>query len=355
MGSSCPTGTPDWSGVTLENFNRTLLINPRLCTPCTCPLEIDGLKIGVMTYYPSIGGNAFLTVVFALCLLTQIFLGIRHKTWGFLISMTGGLFLEVLGYIARILMHNNMFSDSYFIMYLVCLTIAPAFLAAGIYLSLSRLIVIYAPDHARFRPQVYTYIFIVFDLIALILQAAGGAVASSVPFDSPSLQSGINTMVAGVAWQVVALVLFGLLSFEFWMRVRKIVRAPSRGADGGAVLNPAFAALRAKRAFQPGFICALLGAGVFIFVRSVFRCAELSKGFDSPLANDEVTFMVLEGTMIALACILLTVFHPGLVVGSEMWSAASWKKGGHALVNDAEKAGTESGSDREWRLDELRA
>ena len=175
-------------------------------------------------------------------------------------------------------------------------------------------------------------------MVALILQAAGGAVASIAEFGSPALDAGVNTMIAGVAWQVVALGLFGVLSFEFWIRVRS---TPS------SALNPAFVGLRAQKSFQPGFLVAILLTGIFIFVRSVFRCAELSEGFHGPLANDEVTFMVLEGTMIALACILLTVFHPGLVVGGEVWSAASWKGAKNAAATDAEKArpDTDTGSE----------
>ena len=149
-------------------------------------------------------------------------------------------------------------------------------------------------------------------------------------------------MVAGVAWQVFALMLFAGLSCEFWIRVRS--------TKGGmqSPLNPAFAELRAKRSFAPNFIVAIFTAGLFIFIRSVFRCAELSGGFNGPLANDEVTFMVLEGTMIALACILLTAFHPGLAVGTEGWSAASWKgrkpEGSRA---DVEKTARSTSSERE--------
>ena len=112
----CATGEPDWSGATLQTFNFTLLQNPRLCTSCTCPLELDGYHFGVMEYFPSLAGNALFAAIFGLCLLPQIYLGIRHKTWGYLIGMTGGIFLELLGYIARILMRDNMFTDSYFIM-----------------------------------------------------------------------------------------------------------------------------------------------------------------------------------------------------------------------------------------------
>ncbi|KAK1754462.1 sphingoid long-chain base transporter RSB1 [Echria macrotheca] len=337
----CPTGTPDWSGVTLQNFNQTLLRNPRLCNDCICPLEINGYFLGFMSYFPSLAGNAAFAAVFGVCLLTQLFLGFRYKTWGFMICMSGGMILEVIGYIGRILMRDNMFTNTFFVIYLVCLTIGPAFLAAGIYLSLSRLIIIYAPDRARFRPQTYTYIFIVCDIVALILQAAGGAVASIVPPDSPSLQAGINTMVAGVAWQVFALALFALLSLEFFLRLR--VRNGVKPA-----LNPAFADLRARRSLQPNFIVAIFFAGLFIFIRSIFRCAELSGGFNGPLANEEVTFMVLEGTMIILASILLTAFHPGLSIGTHGWSAASFKTRNYGSSSDGENTAVkETSSERE--------
>ena len=107
---------PDWSNVTIETFNQTLLMDPMLCTTCTCPLVLDGNLLGYMSYFPSLAGNAFFAALFGLCLLPQIFLGIRYKTWGFLIAMAGGLILEILGYVARILMRDNMFTNSYFIM-----------------------------------------------------------------------------------------------------------------------------------------------------------------------------------------------------------------------------------------------
>jgi hypothetical protein len=61
-------------------------------------------------------------------------------------------------------------------------------------------------------------------------------------------------------------------------------------------------------------ICPALSlATICIFVRSVFRVAELSEGFGGKLANQEVTFMILEGAMIVVACLSLTVLHPGIV------------------------------------------
>lgn len=173
------------------------------------------------------------------------------------------------------------------------------------------------PERARFRPKLYTFVFIAFDVIALILQATGGGIAASATAFSSTQKSGIDIMVAGVAWQVVALAIFAALAADYWLRV-------TRRDCQAYQMSLAFENVRSRRAFQPFFLIALCLSGVFIFIRSVFRCAELSDGFNGALANNEVTFMVLEGAMIILASGLLTVFHPGLVMGAEGWSSSSW-------------------------------
>ncbi|KAL8886374.1 MAG: hypothetical protein Q9192_006498, partial [Flavoplaca navasiana] len=45
------------------------------------------------------------------------------------------------------------------------------------------------------------------------------------------------------------------------------------------------------------------------------------EGFNGHLANDEVTFMILEGAMVAIASIALTLPHPGMVFGRN-WKIA---------------------------------
>lgn len=47
-------------------------------------------------------------------------------------------------------------------------------------------------------------------------------------------------------------------------------------------------------------------------------------GLDSDLANDEVAFLVLEGAMVAIAVILLSVSHPG-VAFQGLWGRADFK------------------------------
>jgi len=85
---------------------------------------------------------------------------------------------EIIGYIARIAVHSNPFIKTNFLMYLVTLTIAPAFLSAAIYLCLARIVVVYGEERSRFRPVTYTLVFCTGDFLALLLQAVGGAIAS---------------------------------------------------------------------------------------------------------------------------------------------------------------------------------
>lgn len=67
-----------------------------------------------------------------------------------------------------------------------------------------------------------------------------------------------------------------------------------------------------------------------LFTRSVFRVAELSGGFGGHLANDEVSYMILEGAMVAIASVLLTVMHPGIGFGrqavSHLLDLGLWKR-----------------------------
>lgn len=213
--------------------------------------------------------------------------------------------------------------------YLVGLTIAPAFLSASIYLCLSRIIVIYGRTISRFRPAVYTITFICFDIFSLVLQAAGGAIAASSDEDDTQ-QTGVNIMIAGLAFQVVSLFLFMTMCADFAFAV-------SRHKSG---LEPAHVALRSTtkfKAFVVGMfffgtcptvdanpIPALFASTLFIFIRSCYRVAELKEGFDGKLANQQVSFMILEGMMILLAVIPLTILHPGVAFQGS-WRQANFK------------------------------
>ncbi|CZT16024.1 related to RTA1 domain protein [Ramularia collo-cygni] len=265
------------------------------CTVGTCSLLLAHL-----TYIPSLLGNLTYLTIFAIILLVQLYLGIRHKTWGYLVGMVGGLALEIIGYAGRIQMHFNPFPFDPFLEYLICLTIGPAFIAAAIYLCLGHIVVVYGEDVSSIKPRTYSLLFVTCDFLSLVLQAVGGALAATAD-TRPDRAIGVNVMIAGLSTQVVSLILFMGLCAELAWRVR---RSPH--------LNERTAGLRSSRRWKL-FLFGLAIATITIFIRCVFRVAELQSGFKGELFNHEVTFMFLEGPMIIIASVFLTIFHPGVV------------------------------------------
>lgn len=164
------------------------------------------------------------------------------------------------------------------------------------------------------------------DFISLVLQAAGGGLAATANTNSGS-ETGRAIMIAGVVFQVVSLLTFAGLWVEFVLRLRSI---------GVSAKDKRFAELRDTKKFA-WFQYALGAAVVLIFVRSVYRVAELQQGFNGPIANNQVSFMVLEGPMIFLAVLAMTVLHPGIAFGDNLrsaaWSIAQSRKAAFATTS----------------------
>lgn len=114
------------------------------------------------------------------------------------------------------------------------------------------------------------------------------------------LDLGTNLMLAGIVFQVVVLIAFASLVLDYTLRVR---RNWANVSDVGKTL----AANKGFRYFAGAVVVAFTG----IFLRSVYRIVEMAEGWAEPLMRDEASFMVLEGGMIAISVIALTIFHPG--------------------------------------------
>lgn len=57
-----------------------------------CPVEFT-----IYGYYPSLGANAFFCAFFGLCLGIQLVLGIKYKTWTYIIALGLGCLSETIG------------------------------------------------------------------------------------------------------------------------------------------------------------------------------------------------------------------------------------------------------------------
>jgi hypothetical protein len=191
-----------------------------------------------------------------------------------------------------------------FLIQIICLTIAPAFLAAGIYLCLSRIVITVGPEHSRIKPLSYPKIFIPCDFISLVLQAAGGGMASVSTHNGEDPKKGNNIMIAGLAFQVFTLLVFILLAADFAWRTY-------RGRTSRGQISPDQQPVILRRSWPfKAFLIALSLSTLCIFTRCVFRVAELSEGWDGRLANTQKYFIGLEGAVIIAAVLLLNMCHP---------------------------------------------
>lgn len=203
-------------------LNGTLIDTTSCKHSSCCTVDICPLSYGFIQHSPNLAGIALYIALFSLFLVLHLGFGVIRRTYYFSIALVLGLILEVLGYAGRLMMRSNPFNFSAFLLYLIPLTIGPAFMCAGIYVCLGRIVVVYGTELSRLRPSTYTFIFVSSDVLSLVLQAAGGGVTSIAPDDNPALrQAGINIMLAGLSLQVASLVAFLVLCTEFAIRALK--------------------------------------------------------------------------------------------------------------------------------------
>lgn len=254
---------------------------------------------------PNISSNGALVAIFLIFCILHLILGIFYRQTWFLVCWVIGLFLEVIGYIGRVLSSRDIMGLGPYIMQSTCITIAPTLMMAGIYYIVGQVTVIYGQQYSLLKATRYSKIFIFCDVVSFLTQSAGGGLAAT----ASNGEMGRHLLLAGLAFQTVSMVFFQFLWFYLIINIFKAWRS-----DRVPPFNPEYLHIR-ERGVLPYFIVSVSIAVMLIFVRSIYRLAELAEGWDSKLIIDERYFMVLEALMIVLATFCMTVLHPGLAYG----------------------------------------
>jgi hypothetical protein len=195
------------------------------------------------------------------------------------------LTVEVIGYASRLILSNDPFSPTGFKLNIVLLTFAPAFLTAGIYLLLKQLTLSLQPRLSPLKPSFYTPIFVSCDILAILLQGAGGALSAAAANGTNKhlLDLGVDVMIAGLSSQVITLFIFACLATIFFARC----------AGNKDKLTPSAGYLWQARGFR-WFVGAATMAFLLIFIRCAYRIAELKDGWGSKIMRREAEFVVLD-------------------------------------------------------------
>ncbi|KAI0482188.1 RTA1 like protein-domain-containing protein [Xylariaceae sp. FL0804] len=267
------------------------MANPTNCISGDCPRVF-------LTYQPSLAGNAVLLALFAALVPVSLWLGIKYKSPVFGTASATGLALEIVGYIGRILLHSNSDGRGGFIVFLLGTILGPTCICGAMFLVMPRIIAVYGEEFRVWRPVWYPLLFNSLTTICLILEIAG-VLISTVQDDSELITIGVRVLVVGLAVQLVALAIFVGHAAQFAIALRTRRHA----------LDTQFAPVFNSSHFK-AFLVAFALAITLLSARTAYRIVDIAEGYTSSIAQDETLFLVVDGVLVLLAALLLTVFFP---------------------------------------------
>ncbi|KNG87073.1 hypothetical protein ANOM_005700 [Aspergillus nomiae NRRL 13137] len=239
-------------------------------------------------------GAVVFIILFAGTTLFHIYQMVRTRTWFFLPFVIGGIF-EVLGYIGRAMSSRespNWTLGPYLIQTLFLL-LAPALLAASIYMFLGRIIlVLRAESHAIMRKKWLTKVFVTGDVLSFLLQGSGGGIQSGGTLDSMKL--GEKIIVIGLFVQIFFFGFFIITAGSFDMKLKKypIPRCHLPEIPWRKHMNVLYA------------------SSMLIMIRSVFRLVEYLQGNNGYLLHHEIFLYIFDAVLILIAMVIFNICHP---------------------------------------------
>ncbi|KAG8623456.1 hypothetical protein KVT40_008432 [Elsinoe batatas] len=241
-----------------------------------CTIEICDPRYSVPGLQPSLAANSLFIALFAIAGIIHLYLGWRWKSWFFMWCMIVGCISGIVGYAGRILLHYNPFSFRAFLVQTTCVITAPIYFCAAIYVTLALTIEYLSPELSRFKPKLFYWIFIPCDLLALLIQAAGGGLSTSSQGKS---QMGVDLALAGLALQVTAILAFCGFMLDFLWRYSRSQHANKEKISARLKIFLTFLAISI----------------LLILTRCAYRLAELHEGYRGELVRDEPLYILFEG------------------------------------------------------------
>ncbi|EGU75205.1 hypothetical protein FOPG_12741 [Fusarium oxysporum f. sp. conglutinans race 2 54008] len=259
-------------------------------------------------YEPSTAAAVIFVVLFSITTIVHVYQLIKTKTWYMLAFCLGGI-SEIAGYIGRAINSTEdpgCWTLGPYVVQSVLLLIAPALMAASIYMILSRVILLTEGEvHAVIRRRWLTKIFVVGDIISIQLQSAGGSMMSGANEGNNLMKIGEYVIIGGLFFQ---LAIFGIFIVVVSVFHRRMNRSPTNKS-----LEPS---IRWRH-----YLTTLYITSGFIWVRSLFRVIEYLDGNDGYLMRTEAFMFVFDATLIWIVMVWMNWYHPseiGLLLRNEL-------------------------------------
>ncbi|KZT00332.1 RTA1-domain-containing protein [Laetiporus sulphureus 93-53] len=250
-------------------------------------------------------------VLFALSGLIHAGQAIYTRLWWIFPTICVAAILEIIGWSGRLWSSQNVLAKSPYLMQIVATIIAPTPLVAANFVILGQLIRRLGQCYSRLSAKWYTVVFCSCDVVALVVQAVGGATAAGAVNQNKNPNIGGHIMLAGIVFQMFSITVYMTLATEFVLRFlwdRPLRRAESTLSGYSLDRNTKL------------MLAGMTLSSVCIYIRSVYRTIELADGWTGYIIRTERFFDWLDGGMITLAIFTVNFFHPGLLLGpGEQW------------------------------------
>ncbi|KAH8917584.1 RTA1-domain-containing protein [Atractiella rhizophila] len=237
-------------------------------------------------------------VVFAVALAIHLWQALRSKSFNYMWPFIGGLILEVVGYIFRRISRDDDEKLGYFIIQQLFVVIAPALLAASLYMSYGRLTLFVEERFSPLRPRWVTRTFVTADVFSFLIQGAGGSLYAGDNISASKANTAKAIITVGFIIQIVAFSCFLVISLIFYRRAKAGI--------------PDSHAIR--------LVPVLWLTSIPILVRTIFRLAEFASSNDNGegyLLDHEVFLWVLETIPILISVFYLGWFHPSRYIPND--------------------------------------
>ncbi|KAI2604150.1 RTA1-domain-containing protein [Hypoxylon fragiforme] len=242
-------------------------------------------------YQPSLAAGIIFCLLFGIAFFGHTLQAIRlRRATSVLLSI--GALTELIGWIGRTWSAECPYNQRAYMIQITTLIIGPVFFTGALYVLLGMFINVLGRHYSIMSAKMYTYIFMTCDVISLIIQAAGGAMASMAAGSQKDPKLGTNIMVAGVMFQLVAMTIFTIFAIDFTRRSSKL----GMPREYNKILMALFISLAA------------------IYVRSIFRAIELVEGWTGYLMMHEAYFIALDAALMVIAVAIFLPFDPARTI-----------------------------------------
>ncbi|KAH7102315.1 RTA1 like protein-domain-containing protein [Auriculariales sp. MPI-PUGE-AT-0066] len=245
-------------------------------------------------YSPSQAAAILFLAIYSLPLVGHICQAVRFRTfWAW--PLICGLVLEVLGFATRYISARNVTLTWPAVVTQVAVIVAPAWLAAYVYMSVGRIMSFLGAEYSPVSHNALTKIFVIADFISIFSQGGAGGLLSSD--DLKTLHVGFNILIAALTFQVVMFIIFIGLTVVFDIRSRRGLR-------------------ERRQPIQP-LIYATYTVSAMIILRSIYRLIEFATVKFTPdgafgyTLEHEWLLYVFDALPITLASVILAVIYAG--------------------------------------------